>query len=76
MQSQAPVVELLAQIAKLLLVLRPQLQDRVTIGMLPRGTQIVQLAALLRLQLPHLRIFLAAKLARLCPCQSRLRRGG
>jgi hypothetical protein len=75
MQSQAPVAELLAQIAQLLLVLRPQLQDRVAVGMLPRGAQIAQLAALLRLQLPDLGIFVAAKLARLCPRQRRLRRG-
>jgi hypothetical protein len=74
MQSEAPVAELLVQVADLLLVLRPQLQDRVAVRMLPRGTQIAQLAALLRLQLPDLGIFLAAKLARLCPGQSRLRR--
>jgi hypothetical protein len=74
MQSQPPVAELLAQVAKLLLVLRPQLQDGVAIRTVRLGPQVAQLAALMQLQLPDLRVFLAAKLARLRARERGLRR--
>jgi hypothetical protein len=75
LRSQAAVVELLAQVSKLLLMLRTELQDRVSVRTLLAGAQVAQLPALLRLQLANLRILVAAKLARLRACKSGPRRG-
>ena len=64
------------QVAKLLLMLRPQLQDGIAVGTVRLSAEVAQLTAVLRLQLTDLGVFLAAKLACLRARERGLPRGG